>query len=723
MELPIPSDEQTAIIQKTPGNIIVDSVAGSGKTTTILHIAKNNPNTRIMILTYNKRLKFETRHKVAALGLQNAETHSYHSFCVKYYDNKCFTDSEIKQIIRSDKQKLQSFAFDFLILDEAQDMTPMYFELVCKILRDSEITVKNVCLIGDRFQSIFEFNLADNRFLTYADRIFTRYSDWELKKLAVSFRLTRENADFINNCALQDQRLRAIKNGDKPTYAVCDCFDTNIYSYGPWMELSSLMKRYTNEDIFVIAPSVKSESSPIKKLANIASAHNIPIYVPNSDEEKLDEDVIKHKIAFSTFHQVKGLERKAVIVMNFDNSYFKYYQRGKDETICTNDMYVALTRAKEKLVVIHHCTNDYIPFLSKHLLQQYCVLKYYQHLSVTKQKGNSTHKIQVTELVKHLPISVIDDAMGNLEIETTKSKKKKIKIPTKVRQGTYSENVSEINGVAIPSYFEYKLLGRMTINDQLRKVDKNISLKNIDCTGLLRLANEYCSYRSGYIFKLKQITQYDWLQTAELNNAIKRLDGVISKNAVFEKCITLSGEPELCGKELTGFIDCVDVDTVYELKCTEKLEKEHMLQTALYMYLHQTEMSNIRLKLKEYALVVNGVVNNDFEKLAQGQDLKIDMPKELKGIFSHISTSGLTINMQNVDTIMDVFDKKSRELTREYRYRLFNVLTEETLEVRATLSNLKKMTQTLIHAKYSDQKKTTDDGFIKRMVGVSNKYV
>ena len=45
-------------------NVLVDSVAGSGKTTTNLHIAKALPHYKILLLTYNSKLKEECRQKV-----------------------------------------------------------------------------------------------------------------------------------------------------------------------------------------------------------------------------------------------------------------------------------------------------------------------------------------------------------------------------------------------------------------------------------------------------------------------------------------------------------------------------------------------------------------------------------------------------------------------------------------------------------------------------------
>lgn len=58
------SKEQIDIINaiKT-NNVKVNSVAGSGKTTTVLHMAQILENESILLLTYNARLKIDTRKK------------------------------------------------------------------------------------------------------------------------------------------------------------------------------------------------------------------------------------------------------------------------------------------------------------------------------------------------------------------------------------------------------------------------------------------------------------------------------------------------------------------------------------------------------------------------------------------------------------------------------------------------------------------------------------
>jgi tRNA-(ms[2]io[6]A)-hydroxylase len=77
----------------------------------------------IILLTYNARLKEETREKVINLNLNNLEVHSYHSFCVKYYNHKSFTDKQIINIILKNSNPLQLFQYDLIILDMSDTLS------------------------------------------------------------------------------------------------------------------------------------------------------------------------------------------------------------------------------------------------------------------------------------------------------------------------------------------------------------------------------------------------------------------------------------------------------------------------------------------------------------------------------------------------------------------------------------------------------------------------
>ena len=313
------SNEQQSVIDSLvlDYNIIVDSVAGSGKTTCNLHIAKYFTQLNILLLTYNAKLKIETREKVSKLNILNLETQSYHSFCVKHYDNKCYTDTTIQAILQKNQHLLDPIDYDIIIIDEAQDMSHLYYQLVCKIYKDNNKCAK-ICIVGDKFQSIFQFNGSDERFITMADKIFMFNTfPWKICKLSTSFRITFEMSEFINHCMLKDTRILSSKiSSKKPRYIFndgkCNIIFEEVVYY--------LSIGYQPEDIFILAPSIRSENSPIKKLENLIKLKSDVNVYAAGENEKIDDEIIKGKIVFATFHQTKGLERKVTIVFHFDDS-------------------------------------------------------------------------------------------------------------------------------------------------------------------------------------------------------------------------------------------------------------------------------------------------------------------------------------------------------------------------------------------------------------------
>ena len=357
-------EEQLKIIKKIKkNNMIINAVAGSGKTTTSLYIAKTYPEMNILLLTYTARLKIETRRRVIEMNLDNIEIHSFHSFNLKYY-NKGITDDDIEKTINNNITSKYLINYDLIIIDEVQDMTYLYYKLVKKIYKDNEDKAK-ILLLGDIYQNIYSFNGSDYRYLTLGKKIFNWNNyKWKKGKLSTSFRLSLPITNFINQSLLKTNLIKNIKNGEKIDYYIGDSFRDIT------LPLINLLKIYNPNDIFILAPSLKSINSPARTLENQLKKYNknLPIYVPIDDDEKIDNDIIKDKMLFSSFNQVKGMERKCVIVFNFDDSYFKYYNKKANQYQCPNEIYVALTRSIEKLVLVHHYQDNFLPFLDKTIL-------------------------------------------------------------------------------------------------------------------------------------------------------------------------------------------------------------------------------------------------------------------------------------------------------------------------------------------------------------------
>lgn len=758
LTMPQPSTEQKDIIEKIEkNNLIIDSVAGSGKTTTNLFIAKKYNNKKILLLTYNKKLRLETNLKKEIYNINNLEVHTYHSFCVKYYDRVCFRDDVLLQIVRTNKKPIKNFSYNIIILDEAQDINPVYYGLVCKIFKDNKhlgevidfndnlepIYANNVrlCVLGDKNQSIYDFNNADNRFMIYGDKIFNFNNDsWERLNLSTSFRVTKPISLFVNKCLLGDNRIKSEKEGRPVRYIICDTFR---YGSGrPYKEFRYYMdKGYSHDDIFILAPSVKSQKSPIRILANRISQKGIPIYVPNSDEEKLDEDILKNKLVFSTFHQVKGLERKVVIIFNFDYTYFKFFKQHVDPYICPNEIYVACTRALECLSVIHHYQNDYLPFVKRREIYNYCYFEEDERISIQNNNKIKNIKTPVTDLIKHMPVNILTDCLKYIDINIIQNKQNKINIPIKTQQGDLYENVSDITGIAIPAYLELKKTGNMTIYtkeifnkketseylfsdeetiEQHEIKYEDINIKNILISHLLYISAKWLAYTSGYIYKLNQIKDYNWITENNLEMCYNRLDKLISNKAIYEKKIEIENKKELYNRQLCGYIDCIDEKTVWEFKCVEKIEQDHIIQLAVYMYLvENTKNSYVDNKLK-YIKNKLSILNINLEQIEEITDeykdkIYFDIEKiKYKDLDDIIE---LIYNFNNEKKIETIY---YTENGIEYKYKLMNILDNEIIEISSNMSKLKLLIENLIRNKYFNKTKKTDEEFINDINKIRN---
>jgi hypothetical protein len=632
-----PSIEQTTIIDAVIAgeNVIVDSVAGSGKTTTILHIGKVSSDKKILVLTYNAKLKIETREKAISLGLTNMEIHSYHAFGVKYYDHKCHTDPGIIAVLKSDKVPKTSFRYDLILLDEQQDMTNLYYELVKKIIRDiypMDTKPIQIACFGDVYQNIYSFKGSDDRYLSFADKLYKSSRSWRNLRISESFRITKPMCDFVNKHLLGNTRIISNKpSNSKVRYIICDTFTNTPYDeFRRYIEAG-----YKPDDIFILAPSIKKgkHDSPIRILENRIVNSGLACYVPVSDEEKIDEQVIQNKVVFSTFHQVKGLERKVVLVFNFDESYFDYYGRDLPKTHCPNIIYVALTRAKDCMTLFHHYENEYLScLLDKYRLGSTCNLMERRECLGIKKTLEAPLELSVTELIKNMGIEIIDYAINSIDYRIIQHFEKSVDIPLKIQTGpnTY-ENVSEINGVAIPAIYEYISHKKVTIIDALRRLITRLSITHrqnytritnkdkMTVGDILYLANLYNSITSGYIFKTEQIKEYKWLESKPLKVCLERLEIVVSREGTDYE-VSVEAEEIIYNRRLVGILDILEMPivankaTIWELKCVSHITNEHILQLSIYSWIveNMDKYKGIEKCYKLFNIYTNEIIEIEY---------------------------------------------------------------------------------------------------------------
>ena len=609
--LPPPSPEQAAVVASVSErvNVACEAVAGSGKTTTVLHCAREVPHLRFLVLTYNARLKLQTRQRAKELGLSNLEVHSFHAMAARYYAPDCRNDETLRRLVDADAPPHSRAVFDCLVIDEAQDLTPLLHRFVLKILRDRSRAetrdadarhpdgpaLPSMLVLGDSRQSIYQFRDADPRFLTFADRGVYRLSSdasddeppaWRHRTLRTSFRATPNIASFVNDAMLGFPCLRAEPKpslgdpaGPPVTYLVGNAFD--VASQELVDEISFLLEEgYAPDDIFVLTPSLKgaklNSKTPLAQLENtLVMRLGVPVYVSLADEEELSDSLIRGKVCLTTFHASKGLERPVVIVFGFSDNYFAYYARDAPRAVCPNPLYVAATRASERLYLVgEEEEGGKLPFLrvdpELHSRFGAPLPDWIRVRRCGKMRPPAdvvpvpASRFAVTDLVKFLPERTMADVTASLRAETTNAPTRDAAIdgtvPSLAGRGLI-ESVSDITGLAVVAAHEQRHARRegggagggsrgtalaRRLASGLRKMEKQLEAnaaqrrarKDADevrtdvivddvealrqmrealaseparVTDFLRLASWYEAMEGGYLFRPFQLSHFDWV--------------------------------------------------------------------------------------------------------------------------------------------------------------------------------------------------------------------
>jgi hypothetical protein len=619
------SEEQIRVASLLKENhVVVNSVAGSGKTFTALHIAKLNSHKHHLLLTYNAKLKIDTRKRVKDLGITNVAVHTFHSYAFAK------DDYELAEHL-ADGITFET-KFDTLMVDEVQDMKPMFFRLLCYIVQHHTNAGMRIVLFGDQNQCIYTFMKADFRYLTLAPLLWHKRSDvaWAVSPLSVSYRVTQPMARFVNDCMFGYEKLVAPKpSGVLPEYLVVDPFSQHGTLY---RKVCLLLQEYKPEDIYILGYSLKNKM--MRDLENNIKKQfpAVNTYAQTNDEAVLNESVLKKKLAFCTFHSSKGTERKVVVVLGFDTTFFNFYARTDDRTRCPNLLYVAATRATERLILVQ--TSAPLPFLRRgNTLMQCCDVLIdaalpqclrcgmpHMNPCITAtggavQRSFEPTAVNVTDFLRHLDTETVDRCFKMLRLKKVQEGGQFNLMPPCVQynappfENSTMEEVSDITGTAIPAFYEARKKGSCTLVDCIescivRKADvlkdilngcyrlpKSITRRPVSSEDYLFWANCWLACNSGYVGRLTQIKHYHWFPQAAMEQCMERLDDTMLRIHMdpneYERSIDIDAQPETAQYRLVGRVDMLDAETMMEFKAVQELRREHYLQTALYMYMMQ----------------------------------------------------------------------------------------------------------------------------------------
>jgi len=381
-------EQQNAIkILSRRSNLIVNAVAGSGKSTVLLEFARLHPKRTMIMFTYNSFLQKEVNKKILNRGLTNIKIFTYHGFANRYYAH-CYEDYDMLCIIynrlalntefRQDDilNPITGAGVDYIFVDEAQDIRKEYMLLVVKLIVDARYR-PNIAILGDKYQNIYSYSGSDYRYLLLSNVLLRDYvrpnTSFATQSFKYTFRIKSGAIIWFINDIMIGREHKRIKQGItyEQSNSKVEIIKTSQFVDGDYRKVNYKAvnrildivfdliqsRRYRNDDIFLLFPFVRSNmfaraiSAGLVNSRNRRKAPYIDLYIATSDESAISDEIINNKIVISTYHQAKGRERAVVFLFNFDNSYFKI-KREEPALNCTNDMYVAATRSRELLYIV-----------------------------------------------------------------------------------------------------------------------------------------------------------------------------------------------------------------------------------------------------------------------------------------------------------------------------------------------------------------------------------
>lgn len=406
------SQEQKHVVNASQqNNINVIARAGAGKTTTSFAVARRLHATegkKTLLLVYNKLLKIECRQKIQEKKMSEYfQSESFHSCALFFTPSKSTSKSNTTDFEKMLQdflavQKIPSHqSFDCVIFDEVQDMTERFYKFAVHLLNllAGSLKRKPQCiLLGDPFQSVYQYQGSSTKYLLNPDKYFSPYcafgGRFQSCTLSTSFRLTRSMKTWINsNFSFSSLYHGSSGWWDKKTdygppnstngqywQSIWDCGVKSSNRKGrqvtnleiPKCSSQKEAKQNLNAVTITLRKIIHQYGPGNTAILTWSTDHcNVLKYLqlslddflfyikPNDISRQESQEILQDKIFCSTVAGFKGAEKDLVIVCHW-NSMTEYYTLNPLESSSLNtnplpvycNMYVALTRAKKHLCVL-----------------------------------------------------------------------------------------------------------------------------------------------------------------------------------------------------------------------------------------------------------------------------------------------------------------------------------------------------------------------------------
>lgn len=360
------------------GHRVIYGVAGSGKTVLLIARAKllADQGKSVLLLCYNRLLASYLSEAVK--DHKTIIALNFHSWGgrngARFRDNER-KDAYAERLLTLLRKGATDFAaFDAVLIDESQDWDCSWFHCAKRALKDPENG--DLLLVGDGSQALYRtrpFTWADAG-IRAAGRTLNKRLDLdcnyrntvEILQAAQLFSATgrrNQNGDRLPIVPVDPDR--AIRNGPEPSIVELDSgLDECHYAAALiecWIrggvEIRGRRERISPCEIAILYPRIRQEQlmSLIDRLQGFTTANWLT--AKGNDKPTLQADGVR----ILTVKASRGLQFKAVIILWADLLPF---QPQDDER---SELYVAMTRAEDVLIILHSGHSDYTEELQKHI--------------------------------------------------------------------------------------------------------------------------------------------------------------------------------------------------------------------------------------------------------------------------------------------------------------------------------------------------------------------
>ena len=321
------------------------------------------------VILYNDVASLEQYLKTPRVGQGNSLSRKQRknvwemveSYCKMKESQKIVSQRELINLTTHWLKEQPEFMFTHVIADEIQDLSNPELRFLRVLTPEGS---NDLFLVGDPYQRIYSrkmnFKAAGINIQGRSRRLRVNYrTTEEIKRQAVRI-VSGIEADDFDGGEESLKRYVSLLHGEAPVYQLYDNKNKEFEAIGEYIQ-SCIDAKISPRDICVAA----YRNDMVDSIANYLTRHlDIPCWKMNSGD--------KEGVNLSTFHRMKGLEFRVVILADVSEATMPYHpanfaeldeeQQREKEQEQRSLMYVALTRAINRVFITGCGTPS--PFLS-----------------------------------------------------------------------------------------------------------------------------------------------------------------------------------------------------------------------------------------------------------------------------------------------------------------------------------------------------------------------